>query len=97
VTDVHPYRDCRITPHDWPNHLFRDEVHGLCRAYGHDPNRVAWLVYDVIDAPLLRFAIYKLNEDGMRYHDPATGNAAMEFAEHLLAGELPAWWAPYEL
>jgi len=83
-----------VQPCHWPVAVYREELHELCWRYGHDPKRVAWIEYDVIDAPLFRFAVFEWNENDRPYLDLETGKAAMHFDEHLLEGQLPSWWRP---
>ena len=83
-----------ILPCDWPNTLFHADVLELCRRYGYNPKDVAWIEFEVIDAPLLRFCIYQRNEDDQLFMDPMTKQVARKLAEHLLEQELPSWWKP---
>jgi hypothetical protein len=71
----------------------RREIGRLVKDHGFDPNDVRSITYDVIDAPLLRIREY-LTDDGRRYVDPATADAAVEDHEVALRSPLPAWWNP---
>jgi hypothetical protein len=71
----------------------RDELCTLIRSHGFDPHNVGAVTYDVIDAPLLRVREF-LTDNGRRYIDPATGNAATADREVALRTPLPAWWTP---
>lgn len=71
----------------------RAEVCELIRGHGHDPNDVASVTYDVIDAPLLRIREY-LTDNGRRYVDPTTNEAASWDYEVALRSALPTWWNP---
>ena len=72
----------------------RDEMCDLVSAHGFDPNDVAAVGYDVIDAPLLRISEYLTNDDGCRYLDETGDKAATQDHEVLLRAPLPAWWRP---
>jgi hypothetical protein len=71
----------------------RTELCNLVRDHGYDPNGVRSVTYDVIDTPLLRIREY-LTDNGRRYIDPATNDAATWDYEVALRSPLPAWWNP---
>lgn len=72
----------------------RDELIELCERHGEMKYDVHWIEYDVIDAPLLRFGLFRYDEDGKKYVDEDTGTAASTTVEHALIGDLPDWWRP---
>jgi hypothetical protein len=59
--------------------ISRAEVHALCRSLGADPMQTSHIE---IEPTHVTVTVYKLNEQGARYHDEATDDAAVE--EHVI-------------
>jgi len=88
------WRQRRLDAKDWPVAAHRPELCDLVARHGLSADDVKWVEYDVIDAPLLRFGVYRLDEQGRRYLEPGTDDVAMYQVERALADALPEWWQP---
>jgi hypothetical protein len=84
---------CLLEAGDIAVHVYRPSVIDICDRHGFDPNQVAWIRHDVIDAPLLQFGLYLLDVDGRVYLEDGD-KLAMREVDVALRGELPAWWQP---
>lgn len=98
-TEGHPIEQNTL-PAGWAlKHLGRERLHELrllVRAHGCDPNMVAWVAYDLLDAPLLRLGLYCRDEKGNIAAETVEGKVqpVVNEVEVALRGELPGWWQP---
>lgn len=79
----------------------REDVRAMIRVSSVDPNATLQVEFDVIDAPLLRFHVVQLDDDGRLQvshdHDDGTLCADCEIVYDTVerpARLLPSWWEP---